>query len=172
MHAAKSAILLSCAVLASAASAAPAGAPVSVLALAGLEAGNVRQCGIRAVSGDGADQVVLEIALERAGAAADLVVRASLPSARGGVSDVRVTPRGVVLEDIGEPVRTSLGVERRMPASSEKVTAFIHELMLQGTRATVTAAGRELAINIPGPLSASVRASYLNCAGDLYRPGE
>lgn len=172
MHTVKSAVLLLCAVLASVAEEASAQPPVSVMALAGLEDGKVRQCGIRAVTGEGADQVVLEIALERSGAAAELVVRAEVPTARSSVSDVRLSPRSVVLDGIGKPLHTSAGVERRMPAARESVTAFIHELMVQGMRATVTFAKGDVALNIPGPLSASVRASYLNCAGDLYRPGE
>lgn len=144
-----------------------------VMPLTGLEAGEVRQCGIRTISGFGADQLILDIALERSGKATDLVVRANAggPSA-SGLSDVRLLPRTVPLNAMSGPVRTAQGLERRTPASSEKVTAFIRELMLRGTRAVVVKRERDVAIDVAGPLSASVRAAYLNCAGDLYRPGE
>ncbi len=144
-----------------------------VMPLSGLEAGEVRQCGIRTISGIGADQLILDIALERSGAATDLVVRVNAGgTSASGLSDVRLVPRTVTLDAMSGPVRTAQGLERRTPASSEKVTAFIHELMLRGTRAVVVTRQRDVAIDVAGPLSASVRAAYLNCAGDLYRPGE
>ena len=144
-----------------------------VLPLSGLEAGEVRQCGIRAISGEGARQLVIDIALERSGTAADLVVRASAAGTRSSdISDIRLMPHTVALASMSGPARTAEGLERRAPASDEKITAVIHELMLRGTRAVVVIAQRDIAIDVPGPLSASVRAAYLNCAGDLYRPGE
>lgn len=144
-----------------------------VLPLSGLDAGEVRQCGVRAISGTGADQLIIDIALERFGAAADFVVRASATKAHSAdLSDVWLMPRTVALASMSKPARTPDGLERRAPASDEKVTAFIHELMLRGTRIAVVMAQRDVTIDLPGPLSASVRAAYLNCAGDLYRPGE
>ena len=114
----------------------------------------------------------MEIALERSGAATELVVRASGPGTAARISDVRVVPRTIRLDAMSGPFPAPHGTERRMSSSSSQVTAFIHELMLRGTHAVVATAQRDIEIEVPGPLSASVRAAYLNCAGDLYRPGE
>ncbi len=154
-----------------AARAAPGEGVVLVLPLSGLDAGEVRQCGIRAISGEGANQLIIDIALERSGVATDLVVRAT-GAANSAIEDVRLETRTVQLEQLLARRATRRGIERRMSASDAKVTAFIHELMLRGTRAVAVIAQRDIAIDVPGPLSASVRAAYLNCAGDLYRPGE
>jgi hypothetical protein len=116
--------------------------------------------------------MTLEIALERSGAVTDLVVRAGGPGTGRSISDIRLVPRTVPLDAMSGPFPTAQGTERRMSAADAKVTAFIQELMLRGTRAVVVTSRRDIAVEVPGPLSASVRAAYLNCAGDLYRPGE
>jgi hypothetical protein len=48
---------------------------------------------------------------------------------------------------------------------------FIQSVMVGGARIELKArSGQRLDLEIAGPVSQSVRASYLNCSGDLYRP--
>lgn len=48
---------------------------------------------------------------------------------------------------------------------------FIQSVMISGATVEMTnAAGETLKLDLPGPLPQRVRASYLNCTGDLYRP--
>ncbi|MDX2259789.1 MAG: hypothetical protein NW205_12860 [Hyphomicrobiaceae bacterium] len=48
---------------------------------------------------------------------------------------------------------------------------FIQSVMVGGARIELLARnGARLHLEIAGPLPQSVRASYLNCSGDLYRP--
>jgi len=48
---------------------------------------------------------------------------------------------------------------------------FIQGLMVGGGSLWLTdASGEKLSFEIPGPMPNQVRASYLNCAGDLFRP--
>lgn len=155
-------------------------AEVLVLPLAGLEDGQVRQCGVRVVAGLAGAELTADIALERRGRFADLAVRGSVRNHAGtgraepsALADLRLEPRNAELPDM-PPHDTSGGqVERRSAASDPRVTAFIQDLMLAGVVIVITRAdGTSERIPIQGPLSASVRAAYLNCAGDLYRPGE
>lgn len=147
-----------------------------VVPLTGLEGGDVRQCGVRALGQAEQPNVSVDISLERLGRGADLVVRA-VNLAGGGanvIKDVRVERDGrVLLAGAGPATAVVSGVERRMSAAGEDVTSFLRDLMVQGAAVVVTrSGGTTQTIDIAGPLPHSVRAAYLNCAGDLYRPGE
>lgn len=144
--------------------------------LVGLENGTVRQCGVRVVVSLDDGDLAAEIALERRGRFTDLVVRATLGEGGSGaraLADFRIEPRTAELPGM-PPHDTSGGlVERRSAAADPRITAVIQELMIAGAVLVATRAdGNSERIDIKGPLPASVRAAYLNCAGDLYRPGE
>jgi len=48
---------------------------------------------------------------------------------------------------------------------------LVQSLMVGGGRLSLTAKdGQTLELNMPGPMPNLIRASYLNCAGDLFRP--
>ncbi len=48
---------------------------------------------------------------------------------------------------------------------------FIQGLMVSGGTLTIRVAdGTEHGFDVPGPMANLIRASYLNCSGDLYRP--
>ncbi|MEL7048029.1 MAG: hypothetical protein AAFO75_03555 [Pseudomonadota bacterium] len=48
---------------------------------------------------------------------------------------------------------------------------FIQSIMVRGADIEMTSnGGRNLALSLPGPVPNLVRASYLNCSGDLFRP--
>lgn len=159
-----------------AASVSGAPAEVLVLPLAGLEDGQVRQCGVRVVAGLEGAELTADIALERRGRFADLALRGSVRNHGGPantLADLRLEPRHAELPDMPPHDASGGQVERRSAASDPRVTAFIQDLMLAGVVIVATRVDGTLErIAIQGPLSASVRAAYLNCAGDLYRPGE
>lgn len=48
---------------------------------------------------------------------------------------------------------------------------LVRELMVSGVRISLRTSPREQRVSeVPGPLPQLVRAAYLNCAGDLFRP--
>lgn len=52
-----------------------------------------------------------------------------------------------------------------------KGASFIQSIMISGASIVLTDADQKtLPLNLPGPVPHLVRASYLNCSGDLFRP--
>jgi hypothetical protein len=135
-------------------------------------------CGAAATFDVGGGTASLSVALERKEQGADLVVRGRWREADGKpllierltLATASTKASEVVSRRAAEPDGT---LALSGPAASPSVTILIQEFMVSGARATFESAGREpLAFIIPGPLPQSTRAAYLNCAGDLYRPGE
>lgn len=65
----------------------------------------------------------------------------------------------------------SLEVQTGIPGYNG--SEFVRSLMVSGGRVRLGLAGptgNVVDIDVPGPLSQQVRASYLNCAGDIERP--
>lgn len=68
-------------------------------------------------------------------------------------------------ETAGQSLVTSARLE---PVTGAR---FIQSVMVAGADVDVAlASGDALALALPGPMPQLVRASYLNCAGDLFRP--
>jgi hypothetical protein len=86
---------------------------------------------------------------------------------------------GIVLETGGASTETLLGrplVEPGGTVLARGVIAgftgsdFMRSLMVGGGMLTLgVEAGRAISISLPGPFSQQVRASYINCAGDLKK---
>lgn len=140
-----------------------------------MDGPRVRVCGVRALFGAAGDRISISFLLERHVTIAEFKARADPASDTIGVTDMRIIRRsGAPFNFAASPLRDSTGFELRMPANDSTVGQFIQELMVQGTDIEIEA--RDWAephrFEIHGPLSQSTRASYLNCAGDLYLPGE
>jgi hypothetical protein len=62
------------------------------------------------------------------------------------------------------------GVERVAEPNSDKATEFLREYFVSGADFRLkTAEGKTISLERAGPAPNSVRAAYLNCAGDFFR---
>lgn len=154
----------------------PAGAQTALLPepIVLLDGRSIAACGVRVPGDVRGAPVVLEVMLARTKAGGDIVARLSASGGRTSDS-FRLTTASQRSEQIfvGAPARDGGSIELRTSAASAAVTLLIQELMVSGAILEVTLEGGETgSIQIPGPMPQSVRAGYLNCAGDLFRPGE
>jgi hypothetical protein len=153
----------------------PAILPATVEPVVQLEGTEIRACGIQANFGAMTDRLTVTFQLERRDSSAEFSVEALLADGNNALSSMRIFQQSTLPLVFATSAPTQMGGWLlRMPANNGVVTQFIQELMLQGTRIEVTASDRTEPhhFKIDGPLTQSVRAAYLNCAGDLYRPGE
>jgi hypothetical protein len=124
-----------------------------------LHDGQIKACGVRF----GFVDIEVAMKLERAGATAELVVSAQ-PAA-----DVRLATAS---QDTSRLITgpASDGSWRGVPDPTAGAMLW-QELMIGGARITIGGpTERPRRLVVPGPLPQQVRASYLNCAGDLFGP--
>lgn len=130
-----------------------------------LDGRTIVACGARATTADGRTGV--EVRLTRTAGSAELSLSGTINGEQSRISaDTASILSSALFGDQSGPVM-------RTPADDPRVTTFIQELMVSGAKVRLERAGTEvLEASIAGPLPQSTRAAYLNCAGDLYRPGE
>lgn len=143
-----------------------------------LEGQRIAACGARATFESGEGRRVVEIRLQRHGNGAELVILGEWRSENGPT--IRLSALSVATASVSSAELAPAGLSNtdgvaqlKAQASDPRVTTFIQELMVSG--ATVQMRGDDadaVELRIAGPLPQSTRAAYLNCAGDLYRPGE
>lgn len=139
-----------------------------------LDGRNIVACGVRIAAETGGAENRLDVMLMRTKDAADLVARL-MPGGSRSIERFGLTTATQSSDQIfsESPLRDDGVIELRAPAASAAVTSLIQELMVSGAVLDVTYAGNEKTTSsIRGPMPQSVRAAYLNCAGDLYRPGD
>ncbi len=91
-----------------------------------------------------------------------------------------IAPRTITLQTASHDTRALTGIEREPgciafagPLPGDEGAGLVRELMVSGGTVELASDGEPpRRLSVPGPLPQLVRASYLNCAGDLYRPGE
>ena len=133
-------------------------------------------CGFRAVFVRDARTTSADIVLQRTGDTAEWVVSVrdpQLPASGPPPSDLG-------LKTVSHDTRTTFSAPKVGDTGSFEVrgtlegldgSTFIQEIMIQGaTIAIADASGRRAQWAFTGPLPQAVRASYLMCAGDLFRP--
>ncbi len=134
------------------------------------------KCGLRAAFGTGDTGYSADIVLHRMGDTAQWVVEVIGPTlTAGGPSphDLGVkTASHDTRKNFSKPVSLASGsFEVRGSLEGLEGSTFIQEIMVQGATIGVTpAAGDSVQLILSGPLPQPVRASYLMCAGDLFRP--
>lgn len=142
--------------------------------------GTINACGVRAVAGEGHAATVFELLVRRAGDAAILAVRGRCGSVGDNGADGAspapnlATSGGDSISLMQDAELTGLGggiSELAAPATDDGIAMMIQRLMIGGGKFSCSPAGPgSVALVIPGPLPNQVRAAYLNCAGDLFRP--
>ncbi len=168
--------------LASVAAVAASAAFVSSAPLVLMNGESVAACGVRLMvsldetslavdlllakeAGDGKPKAVLRAGYEPAELRSLPVTRLSLATTSVATSDIFVMP--------GRHDEWARFIQEA-DASDLRISPLIQELMVGGARLEIA---REFllepdTVTVPGPLPQGVRAAYLNCAGDLYRPDE
>ena len=138
-----------------------------------LQDGSIRACGLRATFSGGSAAPIFELIVRRRGSATFLELRADCGTEpdrpRRPVLKTRTVSTGDVL--IGEAYPLKDFVVLSAPATSDKEAMLIQELMLGGGNFSCFGSfGKQHTLS--GPLPNQTRATYLNCAGDLFRPEE
>jgi hypothetical protein len=154
--------------------------PVVLMKSGPMGAGEIEGCGLTSTfAADGAAVTTRFLLLkdEKAERGTRFVLSASWPKPGGAsyrsLKSMSLTAGATSTEaSLGQPVARQGGVfetSGTLPASDGDI--FMRDLMIGGAAiALQDQDGDQLALAIPGPVSQSVRASYLNCAGDLFRP--
>lgn len=138
--------------------------------------GGVAGCGVRFVP-EGADDVSAIALVARKSAAGVMFHLEAIVTDRPGL----IAPRTITLLTASHDTRALTAIERREPdriafagpLPGDEGAGLVRELMVSGGTIEVVSDGvPPRRLSVPGPLPHLVRASYLNCAGDLYRPDE
>lgn len=137
--------------------------------------GGVSGCGVRFFP-EGADDVSAIALVARKSAAGVMFHLEAFVTGRPGI----VTPRTVTLQTASHDTRALTSIEREPgriafagALPGDEGSGLVRELMVSGGTVELDSEGvPPRRLSVPGPLPQLVRASYLNCAGDLYRPGE
>jgi hypothetical protein len=140
-----------------------------------IAGGAILACGIAIVTGiDGT--LTASLRLEKAETEPVFALEATWRDERGKARSLS----GIVIETGTEttakllpPARPSQdGVKATGPIPGLPGSELMRSLLVSGgTLTVVSPENGTTAIAIPGPAPQQVRASYLNCAGDLERPG-
>ncbi|MGQ0672152.1 MAG: hypothetical protein ACT4N2_04635 [Hyphomicrobium sp.] len=152
--------------------------PPAVEPIVLLSDGRVAACGARATFSEADGVIVLDVMLRRKGDGADLVLGGSwhTPQGRARSIDALTLSTATVHTKafaIGAPVMGASGREVTAPAADPRVTTLIQELMVSGGSIEIAVDGASpRSLVVPGPIPHATRSLYLNCAGDLFRPGE
>lgn len=137
--------------------------------------GGVAGCGVRFVP-EGADDVSSIALVARKSATGVMFHLEAIVTDRPGL----IAPRTITLQTASHDTRALTGIEREPgriafagPLPGDEGAGLVRELMVSGGTVEIASDGEPpRRLSAPGPLPQLVRASYLNCAGDLYRPGE
>ena len=145
-----------------------------------MKAREIEGCGLTSIFAAGGATVTARFLLlrdETAARGTRFVLSASWPTPGGAgfrtlTSSFMATGRFSTEALFGKPVARQDGAFETtgaLPANEGDV--LMRDVMMSGAAVTLEDQdGERLTLAIPGPVSPSVRASYLNCAGDMFRP--
>lgn len=144
-----------------------------------LERGTVAGCGMRAEVGTDLARGMFQVTLQRRAAGTEFVIAGRL---MGGAADGREQISEIAIVTSSFDTRTLFPpASLTGPDSLETVAkldpslgaSFMREVIIGGAKVTIARAGdRPFVIELPMPTDPRVRATYLQCAGDLFRAGE
>lgn len=128
----------------------------------------VAACGLKAIFvGDANVSKVLEVVLERNSSNPFVAVRVEGAAEEAKLRVLR--PKQIAAFRLQRSLGT---VVLSAPANDPDATEFIRQTMTFGIDVEVSTSSAAEILKVQGPVPPSIRAAYLNCAGDLYRPGE
>ena len=145
------------------------GPAISIEPIVRLSGRDVIACGVKFIStGDGVT-ITAEFVLDDSRSAREFSLSARAPASLLGISletqdatSATLLPRPVI-----EPDGT---LDARGPIPGITGSDFVRSLMVGGgTLHATLSGGRGIVIGLPGPFSQQVRASCINCAGDLKK---
>lgn len=133
-----------------------------------LANGKVTACGLKAAFGNqNENKASFEVLLQRAGATATVVMSVETKLENATVRILRPTPLATFREQQNDG-----NVQFTASADDASATEFLRDTMTFGADVQLSAPSEMLSLKLLGPIPPSVRAAYLNCAGDIYVPGE
>lgn len=143
-----------------------------------LSDGDIALCGVRGEADFGAARIAVEVAIRKAPGDADRSEFRISAAPTSGKTTVAIT--GLSVRTAGLAPTEAFKSERDVSGALTLTGAlpptdgamFMQQLLVGGGTATLAINGDPASIDIaiPGPAPQSVRAAYLNCAGDLFRP--
>lgn len=143
-----------------------------------LDNRDVAGCGFEARYEAGQESVKIGVLLMKENAATVFEISGTWISESGAprsIDDFSLRSTGLDTRTLFPPLQQTADgrASTRKSLPGFEGTEFIRNLMVGGATITLMSkAGARLDLTLPGPLSQSIRASYLNCAGDLIRPAE
>lgn len=143
--------------------------PAAVLRpLIGLEAGAVVACGFEADLG-ASDPTTLRLYVGRAVDGPRLVLEIAGPNRKGRTSLRAEVRTGALSTALLQPEPSPGQLYRASAPAGGALAPLFQRLFLAGGTVVLDEDGAERAFVIHGPVPAGIRASFLNCSGDLYR---
>jgi hypothetical protein len=126
-------------------------------------------CGVKAKFGQLTESFVMEMSLKKEGDGKRLDMKLSGPE-QIRAFDLQTKP-GSHDPFVGtKPVISDRDAYLTIDATKMDLTGYMRDFFVEDQLLTVEmAGGLTLELAIRGPISNSVRAAYLNCAGDFYR---
>jgi hypothetical protein len=156
-----------------AANAAPVVPLVSVEPVVLLQDGRISGCGLSSTAELTGVRVIGEVIAFRDGEQTAFAVRARASEGAAHVKSVRLATAShdtLTLFPPPSPLAPG-GVETRAILEGLPGSLFAQELLVTGGRFQIDFDdGQTLSFDLPRPMPHSIRQSYLNCAGDLFRP--
>lgn len=150
--------------------------PTTVDPVVLLKDGALEACGLKASYQTGSNRITVTVL----GVRDTKATRFSLQATWSDLKQPDRTPKTISLQnetmDTAQlfPAPTPApqgGIETTAELKGIEGARFIQSVMVGGASITLTdRAGSALKLDLPGPMPQVVRASYLNCSGDLFRP--
>ena len=142
---------------------------VTIEPIVGLSGRDVIACGVKFTTAGNGITLTAEFVLDDSRGTREFSLSARAPASLLGIAleTQDATTATLLPHPVIEPDGSLVA---RGPIPGNAGSDFVRSLMVGGgtLRATLDG-GHEHVIGLPGPLSQQVRASYLNCAGDLKK---
>lgn len=139
-----------------------------------FERGELSACGLRARVEDAGDLLVVSLVAYKSGPVLRFRLEARRPEGTSGPPPVAVSlaTTGYDTTRLLRDVAPEAGVAAaEAPLEGLDGGGLMRELMVSGGRVRMQLQdGATREVLLAGPMTQAVRAAYLNCAGDLFRP--
>jgi hypothetical protein len=136
---------------------------------------DIAACGFRAATAPGALNATADVTAVKDGRATFFLFSIQATGADAAIvpleSAALLTSTHDTAKDFSKLLLAENGrYEARARLEGFSGASFMQGIMVGGTITIKTTAGEVLSFALPAPMPQNVRAAYLNCAGDLFRP--